>query len=169
VTPAPGPGRASISCHRLQPVRLTATFRRFVAVGLANTVIDVVLFVALNAPLGIVVANFVSTSAGMAFSFMFNGRFTFGARRVSVRDAVLFVAANGSTMWLLQPLLITVAHVTFGTPMMIAKVAALGAGAVTNFMLYRCVVWPLQPSSAGAVTPPTPRVGLDAAPAAARK
>jgi putative flippase GtrA len=169
VTPAPAPGPAALRWQRLQLVRLSATFRRFAVVGVANTVIDVVLFAALHAPLGILAANFVSTSAGMAFSFLVNGRFTFGARRVAARDAVLFVAANGSTMWVLQPLLITLAHVTFATPLMIAKVGALGVSVVANFLLYRYVVWPLEPSSAGAVTPLTRPAGLDAAPAAARR
>jgi putative flippase GtrA len=168
VTPAPSTGLASPLRLRLQAARLSATFRRFAVVGVANTVIDVALFAALYASVGIVAANFVSTSAGMAFSFLVNGRFTFGARKVTVRHAVLFVAANGSTMWLLQPLLITLAHVTLATPLMTAKVCALGASVVANFLLYRYVVWPLEPSSSEAVTPQPRPAGLDAAPAAAR-
>jgi putative flippase GtrA len=167
VTPAPT-GPASLVRLRLHAARLSATFGRFALVGVANTVIDVVLFAALYASLGIVAANFVSTSAGMAFSFLVNGRFTFGARRVTVRHAVLFVAANGSTMWLLQPLLITLADATLGTPLMIAKVGALGASVVANFLLYRYVVWPLEPVSPEAVTLQPRPAGLDAAPAAAR-
>jgi putative flippase GtrA len=127
---------------RVLAVLLSPALRRFAAVGLVNTAIDVVLFAALYAPLGIVAANFVSTSAGMTFSFLVNGRFSFGAQRVALRDAVLFLAANGSPMWLLQPVLITLAHDLLASPLMLAKVGALAVSVVANFLLYRYVVWP---------------------------
>jgi putative flippase GtrA len=128
--------------HRIPSFLLSRAFRRFAAVGLVNTAIDVALFAVLHAPLGIVAANFVSTSAGMTFSFLVNGRFTFGARRVALRDAVLFVAATGGTMWLLQPSLILLAHDLLAAPVMIAKVASLSVSVLANFLLYRYVVWP---------------------------
>jgi putative flippase GtrA len=108
----------------------------------ANTVIDVALFWLLQAPLGILSANFVSTSAGMIFSFLVNGRHTFGASRVTLRQAVTFLATNAVTMWLLQPLVIGVAHGVLGAPLMPAKVLALGGSVVANFLLYRYLVWP---------------------------
>jgi putative flippase GtrA len=122
--------------------RIPRTLVRFCTVGVANTVIDVVLFWALVAPLGILAANFVSTSAGMTFSFVLNGRHTFGASRLTMRQGFLFVATNGFTMWLLQPLLIATAHDVFATPLMFAKVISLGGSVVANFLLYRFVVWP---------------------------
>jgi putative flippase GtrA len=122
--------------------RLPRTVVRFATVGIANTAIDIVLFWVLNPPLGILAANFVSTSAGMTFSFLANGRHTFGATRVTTRHAVLFLATNGFTMWLLQPLLIGTALHMFAAPLIIAKVFALGASVVSNFLLYRYVVWP---------------------------
>jgi putative flippase GtrA len=118
------------------------TVVRFVAVGLLNTAIDLALFAILEAPLGILVANFVSTSAGMAFSFTVNGRHTFRAQRRTPRQALLFVAANGVTMWLLQPVLIHEAYDVAAVPLMVAKVVALGGSVVANFLLYRYVVWP---------------------------
>ena len=118
------------------------TVVRFLAVGLLNTAIDVVLFAALEGQLGIVVANFVSTSAGMAFSFLVNGRHTFGSQRRTLRQGVLFVASNGATMWVLQPLLIHAAYDVAAVPLMVAKVLALGGSVVGNFLLYRYVVWP---------------------------
>jgi putative flippase GtrA len=121
------------------------TVLRFLAVGLCNTAIDLVLFWALHAPLGILLANFLSTSAGMAFSFLVNGRHTFGAERRTLRQAVLFVASNGVTMWLLQPLLIHASYDVAAVPLMAAKVVALGGSVVANFLLYRYVVW--RPSS----------------------
>ncbi|WP_191907871.1 GtrA family protein [Nocardioides cynanchi] len=138
VTPVGEPGLR----RRVLTVVLSRTFRRFALVGLANTGIDVLLFWVLNAPLGIVLANFVSTSAGMTFSFLLNGRHTFGSSRVTVRQAVLFVAANGATMWVLQPVLIHATHDLAAVPLMVAKVVALGGSVVANFLLYRYVVWP---------------------------
>ena len=121
---------------------LPGTVVRFAAVGAVNTAIDVVLFWVLNAPLGILAANFVSTSVGMAFSFLVNGHHTFGADRVTWRQAALFLATNGFTMWLLQPVLIHAAYDVAATPLMVAKVVALGGSVVANFLLYRYVVWP---------------------------
>jgi putative flippase GtrA len=122
--------------------RVPRTVVRFASVGVANTAIDIVLFWVLNAPLGILAANFVSTSAGMTFSFLANGRLTFGATRVTKRQAALFLATNGFTMWLLQPLLIGTASHTLAAPLIVAKVVALGGSVVANFLLYRYVVWP---------------------------
>ena len=125
--------------------RLPRTVVRFATVGVANTLIDVVLFWALCPPLGILAANVVSTSAGMAFSFVANGRHTFGASRVTGQQALAFLATNAFTMWLLQPLVIGIAHGIAGTPLLAAKTLGLGVSVVTNFLLYRYVVW--RPSS----------------------
>jgi len=118
------------------------TLARFATVGVANTLIDLLLFWALVAPLGILLANVVSTSAGMAFSFVANGRHTFGAARLTGQQAVAFLATNVLTMWLLQPVVIGLAHGLAGTPLLPAKGLALCASVVANFLLYRYVVWP---------------------------
>jgi putative flippase GtrA len=120
---------------------LSRTVVRFLAVGAANTAIDVVLFWVLQAPLGIVAANLVSTSAGMAFSFRVNGRHTFGAGRSTPRQAGLFVGSNALTMWVLQPLVIVAAQSMLGAPLMGAKVVALAGSVVADFLLYRHLVW----------------------------
>ena len=143
---------------------MSRTFRRFLAVGVVNTAIDVTLFAVLHTPLGIVGANFCSTSAGMVFSFLVNGRFTFGARRPTLRHAGLFLVTTGSTMWILQPTLIDIGHSVFGAPVMLAKVGSLGVSVVVNFLLYRYVVWPLE-----SVSPAQQPAGLDAAPAATQR
>jgi putative flippase GtrA len=124
---------------------LTRTFARFATVGVANTLIDLLLFWVLVQPLGILAANVVSTSAGMAFSFVANGRHTFGATRVTGQQALAFLATNALTMWLLQPLVILVASDVTAVPLVTAKALALGGTVVTNFLLYRYVVW--RPSS----------------------
>jgi putative flippase GtrA len=121
---------------------LSRTFVRFAAVGVANTAIDVALFWMLQPTMGILAANFLSTSAGMTFSFLVNGRHTFGVSRVTVRQAVLFLGTNAFTMWFLQPVLIQAAYDVAQAPLMAAKVAALGGSVVANFLLYRYLVWP---------------------------
>ena len=64
------------------------------------------LFLLLHDKIGITLANLCSTSAGMAFSFVANGLFTFRAGALTLRDAGLFVASTGIVMWVVQPLLI---------------------------------------------------------------
>jgi putative flippase GtrA len=147
---------------------LSRTFVRFAAVGVANTAIDVALFWMLQPTMGILAANFLSTSAGMTFSFLVNGRHTFGATRVTVRQAVLFVGSNVATMWVLQPLLIHAVHDAVAAPLMVAKVVALGGSVVANFLLYRHVVW-REPQAPETVSSSPQPAGLAAAPEAARR
>jgi putative flippase GtrA len=143
--------------------QLSRTLVRFATVGVVNTLIDLLLFWVLVAPLGILAANVVSTSAGTAFSFLANGRHTFGATTVTGRQALAFVATNALTMWMLQPLVIGLAHGLAGTPLLLAKLLALGTSVVANFLLYRYVVWP------GAARPSPRPAGRVAAPEAARR
>ena len=133
-----------------------ATALRFAAVGVCNTLIDAVLFVLLHTTLGITLANLVSSSAGMLFSFFVNGRFTFGAARPTVRHGLLFVATTGLVMWVAQPLLIhgwlwvleqapelSVGSVaTDDVRIGLAKLASIACCLVLNFLAYRFVVWP---------------------------
>ena len=46
------------------------------------------------------------TDAGMVFSFVVNGLFTFRTERLTLRQALLFVGTTGTVMWVAQPLLI---------------------------------------------------------------
>ena len=116
---------------------------RFAGVGMVNTLLDVTLFLLLRDQLGIVGANFVSTCAGMTCSFVLNGLVTFGADRLTLRDAVLFVASTGTLMWVGQPLVIHAAVALTGQ-LLLAKAAAVGTCLVLNFVAYRFVVWPVR-------------------------
>jgi putative flippase GtrA len=133
---------------------LPRTLVRFATVGVANTGIDVALFWVLHAPVGIFAANFLSTSAGMTFSFLVNGRHTFEASRVTARQAVLFLGTNAFTMWLLQPALMYAAYEAASVPLMVAKVLALAGSVVGNFLLYRYVVWPQEKATETSVAEP---------------
>lgn len=137
---------------------------RFALVGVINTAIDVVLFMLLHATLGTVLANLVSTTAGMGFSFVANGLFTFGSQRLTLRHALLFLATNGITMWLVQPLVIDGLLQVIGS-LLVAKVLAIGASVVLNFAAYRWIVWP----SGLTREPQPPPSGRDAAPSEARR
>ncbi len=123
---------------------------RFAGVGVCNTAIDWVLFLVLHDRLGITLANFVSSSAGMVFSFVVNGLFTFRAERLTLRQALLFVATTGAVMWVAQPLLIhgwlwaleqmvDDADLRLG----VAKLTSIACSLVLNFAAYRLVVWPV--------------------------
>lgn len=114
------------------------------------------LFVLLHDHLGITVANLVSSSAGMVFSFVVNGLFTFRADRLTLRHGALFVATTGLVMWVAQPLLIhgwlwvlehgpdvTLDGLAAGDlRIWTAKLAAIACCLVLNFVAYRFVVWP---------------------------
>lgn len=126
--------------------------------GVINTLLDIGLFLLLHEPLGIVLANFVSTSAGMTFSFVVNGLFTFGAGRLTLRHAVLFLATTGAVMWVLQPVVI---HLLLEVvePLLVVKVLAIGVSFVANFAAYKFVVWgqvdPARGTTAGSELSPS--------------
>ena len=101
-------------------------------------------------------ANLVSTSAGMLFSFVVNGLVTFRSRRLTLGHAVRFLTITGTTMWLVQPLVITAVEAVVGV-LLVAKLAAIGVSLVLNFAGYRWWVW--KPETTGAadaagLTPP---------------
>lgn len=97
----------------------------------------------LHEHLGITAANFVSTGAGMTFSFVVNGLFTFSSGRLTLRHAVLFLSTTGLVMWLAQPLVIH-ALLQVTDVLLLSKVLAIAVSFVLNFAAYRYVVWPNQ-------------------------
>lgn len=118
---------------------------------MVNTLLDVGLFVLLHDRLGITLANLVSTSAGMTFSFVVNGLVTFRAGRLTLRHAALFLATTGTVMWLLQPLFIHALLALAGTTgldddassvVLAVKLASVALSFCCNFAAYRWVVWP---------------------------
>lgn len=123
---------------------------RFASVGVVNTIVDFGLYVVLFA-LGLApfLANFLSTSAGMAVSFAGNRRFVFGATDNRSREIALFVVVCGLGIWGVQPLMIlattslltgwgaTSAAVLGPVP----KVVAIIVAAVWNYVLYSRVVF----------------------------
>ncbi|NTW42160.1 MAG: GtrA family protein [Cellulomonadaceae bacterium] len=137
------------------PVRLidalrTSVLARFASVGIVNTIVDLGLYMILFA-VGVtpLVANLISTSAGMAVSFAGNRRLVFGSTGHAGREATLFVLVCGAGIWGVQPLVI---HAVTGALMSaglvaplilsgLSKVAAILVAAVWNFVLYKEVVF----------------------------
>ncbi len=114
---------------------------------------------------GTVPANFASTSAGMCVSFVANGLLTFGADRLTWRQAGLFLITTGAVMWLLQPVAITLGlHVADAlgaapqarTTLLVVKLGSIGVSLAANFLAYRYVVWPARRADAGVSGAPRP-------------
>lgn len=123
---------------------------RFAGVGTINTVIDFVLY-AILCLVGVpaLLANLISTSSGLAFSYWGNRRFTFAVRDArTLREVLLFLLGTGAGLWFLQPvliLLITSGFAPLHPPAILAvavpKIVAIGAGVVWNFWFYSRIVF----------------------------
>lgn len=128
---------------------LRRTAGTFALVGIINTAIDFGLFALLHDPLGITLANLLSTAAGMTFSFVVNGLVTFKVERLTLRHALTFIGTTGTVLWVVQPIAI---HLILGVlphhlaidRVLVAKASTIGISFVLNFAAYRFVVWPLE-------------------------
>jgi len=138
----------------IQPPRERRTFWRFLVVGCINASIDGGVFLLLSLiGLPVLVANLISTTCGLIFSFFANRSFTFSARRTdrrsSVLQALLFVGVTGVGLWIIQPLVILglqplVADLEWLpeiASVALPKVAAIGVALVWNYVLFRFVVF----------------------------
>lgn len=123
---------------------------RFASVGVANTLVDLGLFILLSAAgMGVLAANFISTSAGMAVSFLGNRRYVFGASGHILREITLFVIVCAIGIWAIQPAVILgVTRVLDGMglsaenlTLWFAKCVAILIAAVWNFFLYKYLVF----------------------------
>lgn len=126
--------------------------RRFALVGVVNTLIDFGLFAVLTAAgVGVLPANTVSTSAGMAFSFFVNRAWSFRSERPARETVVPFLAVTLFGLWVLHPLVIwgTAAvgrHYGYegAEVLWLGKAAAIAVGLVWNFTWYDRVVFKQQ-------------------------
>lgn len=128
---------------------MRSTASRFAAVGVVNTALDLVAFAALTAAgAGVLLANTLSTSLGMAFSFVANRRFSFRSTASVGSTLVPFLAVTLVCLWVIHPLVIlgtSAALELLGTTAVVAvlagKVAAIGVGLVWNYTWYHRVVF----------------------------
>lgn len=126
--------------------------RRFALVGVVNTVIDFVGFGLLAAVgLPLLVANFLSTTAGMTFGFFAHRTFSFRSEQPWHETAVPFLLTTATGLWIVQPVVIWLVGELLVTAsgasgalveVWIPKACAIGVALVWNFALYHLVVFP---------------------------
>ena len=121
---------------------------RFILVGIANTAIDfIVLFSLTTFGLPLVVANFISTSVALTFSFFANRSFTFGSTGKKRSQAVRFLLVTLVGLWVLQPIVLVLAvpalegMLSREASIVVAKLIATVVSMVWNYLLYDSLVF----------------------------
>ena len=131
----------------------------FGAIGLLNTIVDVVIFLLLrHISVQIILANIISTSVALTGSYFLNKRFAFRATTSTRRSLPLFLLITIVGLWVLQPIVIKLVLVLLHTALvsglastvvahaskyneLIAKLAATPATLTWNFVMYKRVVF----------------------------
>jgi putative flippase GtrA len=123
--------------------------RRFIGIGVINTLLDLALYAVLEPHLGLVPATIVSTGIAMVFSFVMNALFAFGATSLTVRAAVTFFIPTALNMWVIQPVVIVLLHHLIRlvddhdyADALLAKLGATAVSLTINFLVYDRYVWP---------------------------
>lgn len=123
---------------------------RFVLVGGANTALDfLLLFLFTNIGVHKIVANYLSTSIALIFSFFVNKSFTFKDKSKNAKKQfVLFLAVTLAGLWIIQPLVIWIATNSLeayiendNANLFIAKLIATVASLIWNYLLYSRLVF----------------------------
>ena len=121
---------------------------RFIVVGIANTAIDFIVLLTLTA-LGIelIIANIISTSAALSFSFFANRSFTFASTGKKRSQILRFLLVTLVGLWVLQPVILLILvpplETIFGTQISIvlAKLVATVVSMTWNYLLYDLLVF----------------------------
>ena len=125
---------------------------RFGLVGILNTLIDISIYSLLSwLSVGILFANFISTSCGMAASYGLNRSFTFRSSSKNFKkEIMLFLAITVFGLWVIQPLIIYITtppvRSLFGWlpsifVILIPKVCAVTVALVWNYNFYNRIVF----------------------------
>ena len=123
---------------------------RFALVGGFNTALDFgILFFLTSLGIDKLVANFISTSVAFVFSFFANKTFTFKTTSGNARrEFISFMVVTLFGLWILQPLvingvsaLLSNAHLTNATILLIAKLVATAVSLIWNYFLYSRIVF----------------------------
>ena len=121
---------------------------RFILVGIANTAIDFIVLLSLTTfGLPLVVANFISTSVALTFSFFANRTFTFGSTGKKRSQAVRFLLVTLVGLWVLQPIVLVLAvpvlegMLSREASIVVAKLIATVVSMVWNYLLYDSLVF----------------------------
>ena len=133
---------------------------RFIAVGITNTVVDVLVFNILVqvCKLDLVAANIISTTVAMAGSFLLNKRAVFRDTDPAPKQVVLFLAVTLSGIWIIQTVvMVQVFNFLQGEfaaqshPLLVwflqnvAKAAGIAISAVWNYLGYSRIVFKGKP------------------------
>lgn len=121
---------------------------RFIAVGVANTAIDFIVLLALTAwGMDLVIANIISTSVALTFSFFANRTFTFGSTGKKGGQILRFLLVTLVGLWVLQPIVLVLAvpvlegFLSRELSIVVAKLAATVVSMVWNYLLYDSLVF----------------------------
>ena len=118
---------------------------RFTIVGGVNTAIDFgILFLLAGLGIDKIIANYISTSIALTFSFFANKKYTFKSQASAKRQIAPFLIVTLIGLWAIQPLIIWAYTTTFGdssSALFIAKLLATVASLVWNYLLYSRVVF----------------------------
>lgn len=123
---------------------------RFIIVGGANTALDFVVLFSLTAfGLDKIVANYISTSVALIFSFFANKSFTFKHKTGNAKKQfALFLIVTIIGLWVIQPIVIwisTSALAPYITSdpinLFVAKLIATVASLIWNYFLYSRLVF----------------------------
>ena len=126
---------------------------RFGLVGVANTTIDIsLLFFLTFLGLPSLAANIVSTSCAFTFSFFVNRTYTFHSHGNAKRQAILFIVVSLFSLWGIQSAVIwlittLLADTTLeqSLVLLIAKLIAVVASLIWNYIMYSRVVFKEKP------------------------
>lgn len=145
-----------MSMRSIVQKKLSKKQLRFVIVGVINTIIDFSIF-SLLVGIGYssILANYISTTTALCFSFVANKNYTFERRgKTHVREISSFLVVTLIGLWLLQPLIIkltqTIFKDLFSNQMAVslgAKVLATVVSLVWNYLLYDKVVFRKKPEN----------------------
>lgn len=121
---------------------------RFLVVGVANTLLDIAIFLVLTAwGVPVIIANMISTAVALCFSFLLNRAYTFRAGPGVVGQAVRFLVVTLVGLWVLQPIIIQAVLALIGdqlpstAALLVAKGIATVASLTWNYLLYGAVVF----------------------------
>lgn len=123
---------------------------RFLATGVANTGIDFGLYALLASVFGMaaLVANVLSVSVAIVFSFFVNKKWVWKSEKKSSSTVVPFLAVTFFTGYIVQSLVImTVTHLPMAVNMfgsdawleLFAKVCGIATAMIVNFLAYRYI------------------------------
>lgn len=123
---------------------------RFVIVGGTNTALDfLLLFLFTGMGADKIVANYLSTSAALIFSFFANKQFTFkNTTKNAKKQFALFLIVTLIGLWVIQPIIIWIMTNALASSvtnaelnLFIAKLVATVASLIWNYLLYSRVVF----------------------------